>query len=169
MNKSNDNITFKGKKIQVEGKVLEEGSQVPDFKLTGGDLGDIDQNSYKGKTMIISVVPSVDTGVCSTMTKRLNDEVSKLGDVVLLTVSRDLPFAQARWCRANEAKVVKMGSDYKYRSFGKAFGVDIPELGLLARAVFVVGKDGKIRHTEYVPEIASEPNYDAAISAARAA
>ena len=161
MSKSNQQITFKGKPIAVSGHEVKEGSVVPDFTLTAKDMSDLTINTFKGKTVVISVVPSLDTPVCSRQTKRFNDEAGKLSsDVVILTVSRDLPMAQARWCGAEGADKVVVASDYKYRTFGQAFGVDLESLGLLARSVFIVDKNGKIAYADYVPEVAEEPNYD---------
>lgn len=166
MNTSNKNITFKGNPIEVSGNELSVGSIIPDFTLTGNDLSPVTISNFSGKKLIISVIPSLDTPICSVQTKRFNEEISKLGDeVAVLTVSRDLPFAQKRWCAAENATNVVTASDYKERTFGKAFGVDIESLGILARAIFVVAKDGKITHLEYVPEIGQEPDYEAAISA----
>lgn len=170
MNKTNQNITFKGNKITILGNELKEGQVVPDFQLTANDMSDLSINNFKGKVVIISTIPSLDTPVCSIETKRFNEEASNLSDsVVILTVSRDLPFAQKRWCAAEGVSKVVTASDYKHRSFGSAFGVEIKELGLLARAIFVVGKDGKITHTEYVQEIAQEPDYSLALNAAKKA
>ena len=167
MSKTNENITLKGNPVTLSGDAVAEGSVVPDFQLTGNDLSDLSINSFQDKVVIISTLPSLDTPVCSIETKRFNEEVQSLSDVVVLAVSRDLPFTQKRWCGAEGVEDVVTASDHKHRTFGKAFGVDIEDVGILARAVFVVGKDGKVAHVEYVPEIADEPNYDAAIEAAK--
>lgn len=168
MNTSNQNIHFKGEKVKVSGRQLSKGDKLPSFKLTANDLSDIDSSAFKGKTLIICSVPSLDTPVCSKETKRMNDELSKLGGgAAILIVSMDLPFAQKRWCGAEGADKVTTASDYKYRSFGEDFGVVWQGPQLLARAVFVVDPSGTIQHVEYVGDISSEPDYDAALNAAR--
>ena len=122
--------------------------------------------SFKGKTKLISVVPSLDTPVCDQQTKRFNEEASKLpSDVVILTVSADLPFAQTRWCGAAHADKIKTLSDHRETSFGKAYGVLIKELRLLSRSIFIVGADDRIKYVEYVKEITQHPNYEKALSA----
>ena len=165
MAKSNTQITFKGNPIPVSGHEVEEGSVVPDVTLTAKDMSDLTINSFKGKVVVISVVPSLDTPVCALQTQRFNQEANTLSsDVVILTVSRDLPMAQKRWCGAEGVDKIVVASDYKYRTFGQAFGVDLETLGLLARAVFVVDKTGEIAYVDYVPEISQEPDYDSVIS-----
>jgi thiol peroxidase len=160
-------ITFKGAPLTLTGTTLKVGDSLPSFKLVAQDMSDLTSASLAGKTLIISVVPSLDTPVCSVQTKRFNQYVSKLGpNAVVLTVSLDLPFAQKRWCGAEDVTHVVTGSDYKYREFGEKFGVMIKEWGLLARALFVVNTSGKIVHVEYVPEVSSEPQYEAALQAA---
>ena len=115
--------------------------------------------------MLIASVPSLDTPVCAIETKRFSEEISKLGpDVACLVVSLDLPFAQKRWCGAEAVENIVTGSDYKYRSFGEDFGVYIQDMGLLARAIFLADKEGKIQHVEYIPDISEEPNYQAVLS-----
>lgn len=166
--KTNANITFQGNKLPILGAPIKEGDHVPNVKLTGNDMGDVELSSFRGKVMILAAVPSLDTPVCSTETKRLNTEVAKLGDkAVAVTVSMDLPFAQKRWCGAEGAKNVVTLSDYKYRAFGEAFGCHIQTWGLLARALFVIDQNGKVCHVEYVPEIPLEPDYDAALTKVR--
>ncbi|NDC36990.1 MAG: thiol peroxidase [Proteobacteria bacterium] len=163
--KTNANITFQGNKLAILGAPIKEGDHVPNVKLTGNDMADVELSSFRGKTMILAAVPSLDTPVCSIETKRLNTEVAKMGgNVVLVTVSMDLPFAQKRWCGSEGASNVVTLSDYKYRAFGEAFGCHIQSWGLLARVLFVVDKLGKVQHVDYVPEIASEPDYDAALA-----
>lgn len=165
---SNSNITFKGSPLPVDGQPLSVGTVVPDFSLVGTDMQPVTLNNFKGKVVVICAVPSLDTPVCATETKRFNQEATSLSeDVVVLTVSRDLPFAQKRWCAAEGVDRVVCASDYKDRTFGEAFGVDARTLGLLARAVFVVDKNGKVAYVEYVPEIAEEPDYDAIIAKAK--
>ena len=164
MSKTNQHVTFQGAPLPVIGRVLKEGDIMPSFKLTANDLSDYSSDNLRGKAAIISVVPSLDTSVCSIQTKRFNSEASKLSrDVVVLTVSMDLPFAQARWCSAEDAHNVVTASDYKYRSFGESFGVYIQNLALLSRAVFVIDKNYTVRYLEYVDEITNEPDYEAAL------
>jgi thiol peroxidase len=168
MAKSNETITMKGAPLKVEGRCVEEGMPVPNFTLTGADMADVTSATYAGKVVVYLTIPSIDTPVCAIETKRFNQEASKLGgDVVVASVSRDLPFALKRWCAAEGASNVVTLSDYKYRSFGKAFGIDLSDLGLLARAVFVTDKAGKVVYVDYVTEIAEEPNYEAVLAAVK--
>lgn len=168
MAKSNDTITMKGNPLKVEGRCIEEGAQVPAFTLTGTDLAEVTNAAFAGKVIVLMTIPSIDTPVCAVETKRFNQEVSSLsGDVVVLAISRDLPFALKRWCGAEGVARVIPLSDFKHRTFGKEFGVELPDLGLLARAVFVVDKSGKVKHVDYVSEVASEPNYAEAIQAVK--
>ena len=126
-------------------------------------------NDSKGKVRLISVVPSLDTGVCDAQTRRFNEAAAELGDnVVILTVSVDLPIAQKRWCGANGIEAVQTISDHRDVSFGDAYGVHIQELRLLARSIFVVDPEGKVTYVEYVPESTNHPNYEAAIEAVKA-
>lgn len=162
-------ISFKGSELTLKGNELKVGDKLPTFTLTGNDMGDLKSQDFAGKKLLISVVPSLDTPVCAIQTKRFNEELAKLGnDVAVLTVSMDLPFAQKRWCGAEGMEAVVTASDYKYRTFGETFGAFISEWGLLARAVFVADKEGKITYTEYVPEVSSEPKYESALAAVKA-
>ena len=166
MNTSNQNITFKGEPLKVEGTSLKAGDELPNFQLVGTDMSAISQTQYRGKVLVVLSVPSVDTPVCDVELKRFNEEASSLSDAVeILAVSRDLPFAQSRWCASSDASRVRCASDYKERSFGKTYGVELPEMGLLARAVFVADENGTLVHVEYVPELSSEPDYAAALAA----
>src|SRR5699024_1432777 len=124
---------------------------------------------YTGKVKIISVVPSIDTGVCAVQTKRFNEEADKLNNTQVLTISMDLPFAQARWCGAEGVKNIEVLSDHRDASFGESYGTLIKELRLNTRAVFVVDENDKVVYTEYVPEVTTHPNYDAALEAAKQA
>jgi len=164
---TNDNITLMGKKVTINGAALKAGQPMPAFKLTANDMSDLTSDSLKDKVVILSVVPSLDTPVCSEQTKKFNAELEKLPGVVVLTVSRDLPFAQKRWCGAANATKVTTASDYKYRTFGAAFGAEMVESALLARAVFVADKKGVIQHVEYVNEVATEPDYNKALAVAQ--
>lgn len=165
----NTKITFKNEPIKVGGTSLKVGDSLPNFVLTGLDLSDVTPSNFAGKNLCISVVPSIDTPICDLQTSKFNATVGQLGDnVAVLTVSMDLPFAQKRWCAARDAHAVTMASDYKYHKFGQQFGVALDSLGLLARAVFVVNGAGKITYVEYVDEVTTEPNYDAATAALKA-
>ncbi|MCJ7673878.1 MAG: thiol peroxidase [Sedimentisphaerales bacterium] len=161
-------VTMKGQPLTLLGDGLKVGDKAPNFEVIANDLSQVLLSSLRGKVCIISSVPSLDTGVCDRMTRRFNEEAGGLGqDVAVLTISMDLPFAQKRWCGAAGVKNVQTLSDHREASFGKAYGVLIKELRLLARAVFVVDKQGVIRYTEIVAELTNEPNYEAAIKAAK--
>ncbi len=161
-------VTLKAQPLTLVGNEVKVGFKMPDCELVDKDLKAVKLSSFKGKTCIISSVPSLDTSVCDIMTRKFNEKVTSLGkDVVMITVSMDLPFAQARWCGAAGVKNVHTLSDHRDASFGQAFGVLIKELRLLARAVFVVDKNGIIHYIELVKEIATEPNYEAALNAAK--
>ncbi len=163
-------VTMQGRPMTLVGDELKPGMQAPDFKVTDNDMLPMKfSRTYGGKVAVISVVPSLDTPVCDLQTRRFNKEAEALGpDVGILTVSMDLPFAQKRWCGAAGAKAVRTFSDYQKAEFGKAYGVLIKELRLLARAVFIVDKDGVVRYVQLVPEVTKEPNYDEALAALRA-
>lgn len=161
-------VTMKGKEVTLVGNEVKVGDAAPDAELTANDLSAVKLSSFRGKVCIISSVPSLDTQVCDVMTRRFNKEAAGLGaDVAVLTVSMDLPFAQKRWCGAAGVENVQTLSDYREGSFGQAYGVLIKELRLLARAVFVVDKEGVVRYTEIVKELTDEPDYDA-VAAAKA-
>lgn len=161
--------TFKGNPITLIGPELKVGDSAPDFKLNKDLLTEVTLEDYKGKIKLISVVPSLDTGVCDAQTKRFNEEATKLSDqVVILTVSVDLPFAQARWCGANDVNQVITLSDYKTNHFGEAYGVLIKEFRLDHRAIFVIDSNDQIRYVEYLAEMTEHPDYDKAIEAVKA-
>ena len=163
------NVTFKGNPITLIGPELKAGDKAPDFKTVGKGLAEITLAESKGKTRLISVVPSLDTPVCELQTKRFNEEASKLpSSVAGYTISMDLPFAQGRFCTAQHADKITCLSDHRDASFGKAYGTLIKELRLLTRAVFVVGPDDKIQYVEYVKEVTSHPDYDKALNALKA-
>lgn len=163
-------VTFKGSPLTMIGPELKVGDRAPEFQVVGQDLSQATLASSKGKTRLFSVVPSLDTPVCDAQTKRFNEEASKLPqDVVVYTVSMDLPFAQKRWCGAANATKVVTVSDHRDASFGQGFGVLIKELRLLSRAIFVVGPDDRIKYVEYVKEMTTHPNYDKALDALKAA
>jgi thiol peroxidase len=161
-------VTMKGNPLTLLGPELKGGGSAPDFEATGNDLSAVKLSDYAGKVCVILSVPSLDTPVCDIETRRFNEEAGKLGeDVVVLTISMDLPFAQKRWCGAAGVENVVTLSDYKDASFGKAYGVLIKDLRLLARAVFIVDGGGVIRYVQIVPEIAQEPDYDAVLEAVK--
>ncbi|GGE08881.1 putative thiol peroxidase [Marinithermofilum abyssi] len=163
-------ITFKGNPVTLIGPEVKVGDQAPDFKVLANDLSEVTLADSKGHVRLISVVPSLDTGVCDAQTRRFNEEAASLGeDVRVLTVSVDLPFAQKRWCGAAGIDRVQTLSDHRDLSFGTAYGVAIKELRLLARAVFVVDKNDQVVHAEYVSEATEHPNYEAAVEAAKKA
>ena len=159
-------ITMRGNPLTLVGKELKVGDQAPDFRVLDNDLSPVELSSYRGKICVISSVPSLDTPVCDMETRRFNDEAGKLGpDVVILTISMDLPFAQKRWCGAAGVDRVTTLSDHIDASFGEAFGMLIKELRLLARAVFVVNREGIVQYIQLVKEVADEPDYDAVLDA----
>ncbi len=166
--KSSRTITLNGNAQTLTGTELKVGDRAPDFELV-----DINMKSYRfkgadGKAYILSVVSSLDTAVCDRETRRFNQEAAKLGpNVEILTISRDLPFAQRRWCGAAGVDRVKVLSDYQEAAFGKTYGVLINESKLLARVIFVIDGKGIIRYIQVVPEISQEPDYDAVLEATR--
>lgn len=153
-------ITMKGNPLTLAGQELNVGDPAPDFELLDNKLSPVKLSAYRGKICVISSVPSLDTPVCDMETRRFNEEAAKLGEeVVVLTVSMDLPFAQKRWCGAAGVDRVITLSDHREASFGTSFGVLIKELRLLTRAVFVVDRQGIIRYIQIVKEITDEPDY----------
>ncbi|WP_339291278.1 thiol peroxidase [Paenibacillus sp. FSL W8-0187] len=160
--------TFKGNPITLIGPQLKAGDAAPDFTVSKNLLEDASLKDYAGKIKLISVVPSLDTGVCDAQTRRFNEEAAGLGDdVVILTISADLPFAQARWCGAAGVDRVITLSDYKSRSFGEAYGVLIKEFQLDMRSIFVVDTNDTITYVEYLGEMTEHPDYEAAIDAVK--
>lgn len=161
-------VTFKNNPVTLLGNEVKVGDIAPDFTVLANDLTPVTLKDSEGKIRLFATVPSLDTGVCDAETRRFNEEAAKLGeDVVVYTVSVDLPFAQKRWCGAAGIDRVVTVSDHKDLSFGKAYGVVIEELRLLARAVFVVDREGIVRYVEYVHETTNHPNYEAAINAVK--
>ena len=162
-------VTFKGSPLTLVGEPVKVGQPAPDFTLhafEGGSMKTITPADLKGKPTILSVVPSLDTPVCQTQTKKFNDQIASLGDRInAVTISLDLPFSMNRFCGAESIKNMRVGSDYQDRNFGKNWGMLIEELKLLARGTFVLDASGKVVHAETVKEVASEPNYDSALSA----
>lgn len=160
-------VTFKGNPVTLVGPELKVGDKAPDFAVVDNTLAPVSLATYQGKVKIVSAVPSLDTPVCDTETRRFNQEAAKLpGDVVVLTVSCDLPFAQKRWCGAAGIERVVTLSDYRERSFAQAYGVLIDELKLLSRSIFVIDKNDVIRYIQHVPEVTQEPDYEAVLRAA---
>ena len=158
-------ITMNGQPVQLAGTELKKGDNAPDFTLTGNSLEPVTKADFNGKILVISCVPSLDTPVCEIETRRFNLEADKLpGDVVVLTVSRDLPFAQARWCAASGVSKVVTVSDYRDFGFARDYGVLLSDLGLLTRAVFVVDKQGTVQYVQFVPEVTHEPDYAAVLA-----
>lgn len=160
-------VTFKGNPLTLIGPAITAGAKAPEFEVLGQDLGPVTLAGSAGKIRLISVVPSLDTPVCDAQTRRFNQEAATLPDVEILTISMDLPFAQRRWCGVAGAHRVKVLSDHRAALFGAAYGVLVKELRLLARAIFVVDAQETVRYVEYVPEMTSHPNYEAALAAVR--
>lgn len=159
-------ITMKGNPLTLVGNEVRVGDKAPDFEVLDNDLSLVRFSSFHGKVCIISSVPSLDTPVCDMETRRFNEEAGRLSsDVVILTISMDLPFAQKRWCGTAGVTRVQTLSDHRDASFGTSYGVLIKELRLLARAVFLLNRDGTIQYIELVSEITNEPNYEAILSA----
>ncbi len=168
MNERAGLVTMKGNPVTLVGTEVKTGDRAPDFTCVDTDLKPVGLSAYRGKVVVLSAVTSLDTAVCDTETRRFNKEAASLGDdVVILTISMDLPFAQKRWCGAAGVERVVTLSDYQSASFGEAYGVLIKGLRLLARAVFVVDKAGVVRLAHIVPEISTEPDYDAVLNAVR--
>lgn len=164
-------VTLKGNPVTLLGNDAAVGQSSPDCTLVANDLSEFKLSSLKGKKVILSVVPSLDTAVCDLQTKRFNQEAAALGgDVVVLTISMDLPFAQKRWCGAAGVTRVQTLSDYREAAFGKAYGVLIgnpPLSRLLARSIFVVDANGVLRYKQIVPEVTTEPKYDEVLAAVK--
>jgi thioredoxin-dependent peroxiredoxin len=161
-------VTFKGTPLTLAGNEVKVGQAAPAFRVHyfEGGMKEITPADLKGKPTLISVVPSLDTGVCAIQTKKFNEKLATLGDRInALTISLDLPFAMNRFCGAEGIKNMRVGSDYQDRSFGTNWGTLINELKIESRAVFVLDKDGKVTYAEYVPEVTSEPNYDGPLKA----
>ncbi len=162
-------ITFKGNPANTVGSLPEVGSELKDFKLVSTDLSEKSLSDYKGKKVILSIFPSIDTGVCQAAARRFNEAASALDNTVVINISRDLPFALNRFCASEGLDKVENLSDFR-GSFGEDYGVTLsnsPLQGLLSRAVIVADENGKVVHAEQVPEITQEPDYDAALSAVK--
>ncbi|MGB6837415.1 MAG: thiol peroxidase [Dehalococcoidia bacterium] len=159
-------VTMRGAPVTLAGNEVRVGQKAPDFVALANDLSPVTFSSFRGRVCIISSVPSLDTPVCDMETRRFNQEADRLSsDVVMLTVSMDLPFAQKRWCGAAGVTKVQTLSDHRDASFGTAYGVLIKELRLLARAVFLIDREGTIQYIQLVREVTEEPDYEAVLSA----
>ncbi|MCO5193340.1 MAG: thiol peroxidase [Anaerolineae bacterium] len=163
-------VTLKGKPLTVQGDPVKVGDKAPNFVLTANDFSTVTLADSADKVRLISVVPSLDTGICDAQTRRFNEEAASLGDdVVIITVSAEHPFNQKRWCGAAGVDRVQVVSDHMDMNFGKAYGLAVKELRLEQRAIIVVDGKDTITYTEFVPEIAQHPDYEAALAAVRAA
>lgn len=163
----NNIVTFKGNPATLLGPDIKVGDTAPEFRVVDNALQAVTLASNLGKVQLIAVVPSIDTPVCDTMTRKFNEKAAQLPEsVVVLTISVDLPFAQKRWCGNAGIEKVRVVSDYQDRSFGLNYGLLLKELKLLARAVYVIDKNGKVAYREIVKEVTAEPDYDAALAAA---
>ncbi len=161
-------VSFQGNPLTLVGHEVGVGDTAPEFEAIGNDMAPVRLSSFRGKVCIISSVPSLDTPVCDTETRKFNEESARLGkDVVILTISMDLPFAQKRWCGAAGVTGVQTLSDHRDGAFGLAYGVLVKELRLLARAVFAVDREGIIQYVQRVKEITHEPDYDPIWSAVK--
>lgn len=161
-------ITFQGNKIHLSGDLPKVGTQAPDFRLVNSDLKDVSLQDFAGRKKLLNIVPSVDTPVCATSTRKFNEFAKEAGDVVMLTVSADLPFAASRFCGAENVEQIIPLSMMRSRKFAEDYGVlieDGPLEGLAARAVVVLDQNDKVIYTELVPEISQEPDYDKAMAA----
>lgn len=164
-----ENFTFGGKPVTLLGNQVKVGDKAPNFTVLANDRSEVTLNDTLGQVRLITSVPSLDTGVCDAETRRFNQEGANLGNVKILTVSCDLPFAQKRWCGAAGVENVQTLSDHRDLSFGEAYGVVMQEHRLLARAVFVVDSSDTVTYVEYVNEATNHPNYEAALEAVKAA
>ncbi|MCH9626486.1 MAG: Thiol peroxidase [Chlamydiales bacterium] len=161
-----ETITMKGKPLTLKGSFPKKGDRSPDCLLTDNELDDVALSSFKGKPLLIMTVPSLDTSVCSKEAHRFNQELGRFGShLVSIAISMDLPYAQKRWCAAEDVDHLIALSDYKHRQFGEKFGVFIPDLGLLARAIYILDSDQNILFSYLVKELVDEPDYEAVLEA----
>ncbi len=168
MKENSVRVTFAGKRITLLGNEIKVGDNAPDFVAVGAGLVPVKLSDFAGKTVILAIYPSVDTSVCAAQNRRFNAEVNQLKDAVVLSISCDLPFAQSRFCAAEGLVNIKTISDHRDLDFGEKYGFVIKELRLLARGTVVIDKSGIVRYVEYVPEVTTEPNYEAALNAVNA-
>lgn len=165
-------VAFKGNPVHTVGDLPAKGTKAPAFSLTGTDLQDVGLEAFAGKRKILSIVPSLDTGICAMSAKRFNQEVAKLGNVVIINISADLPFAAKRFCDSEKLQHIVSLSTFRAPDFGRKYGMAISEgplKGLLTRAIVVLNQHDEVVYTELVPEITTEPNYDAALAAVASA
>lgn len=161
-------VTMKGNPVALVGAPVRVGEPAPDFRVVDAAFKPVRLSDFKGQVVLISAVPSLDTGVCSLQTKRFNEEAAHLPtNVVVLTISEDLPFAQKRFCEAEKVERIKVLSDSVWHEFGAFYGMLIKDMGLLARSVWIVGRDGKVAYRQIVVEITTHPDYEAALTAVR--
>ena len=159
-------VTFGGTPVQLAGTEIHVGDTIADFSAVKNDLSPFKLSEIKGRKLIVAV-PSLDTSVCDAEVRRFNTEATKLKDVTVITVSMDLPFAQARWCGAAGVENVITVSDYKDRDFAHTFGAYLPNVGLIARPIFLLDENNTVKYVQYVPEVTDHPNYEAALTAVR--
>jgi thiol peroxidase len=164
MKENSEKITFAGNPLTLLGEEIKVGDKAPDFVAVGAGLAPVKLSDFAGKAIIISAYPSIDTGVCAAQNRRFNAEANNLKDVVVLSISCDLPFAQSRFCAAEGLENIKTVSDHKDLEFGQKYGFWIKELRLLARGTVVIDQVGIVRYVEYVSEATHEPNYEAALA-----
>ena len=157
-------VTFVGKPVTLTGNEIKVGDKAPDFTGINQNLESVSLSSFKGKTVVLAIYPSIDTGVCQKQNRKFNEVANSMEDVVVLSVSLDLPFAQKRFCLAEGLDSIVTLSDHKEREFGNKYGFLIKELALLARGTVIIDKEGTVQLVEIVPEIATEPDYDTALS-----
>ena len=159
-------VSAKGKSLTLLGPELKVGDKAPDFQVVDNSLSPVKLSDFKGKVVFLSATPSIDTGICDLQAKRFNKMATEVsGDVVILSISVDLPFALARWCGATGSDKIKTLSDYQDWNFGLQYGLLIKETRLLARSVWIIDKNGIIQYIQIVPELPTEPNYDDAFQA----
>ena len=164
MKESSVKVTFAGGPLTLLGNEIKVGDMAPDFNAVGAGLAPVKLSDFAGKVVIIAAYPSIDTGVCAAQNRRFNAEVNNLNDVVVLSISCDLPFAQSRFCAAEGLDKIITISDHKDLEFGEKYGFVIKELRLLARGTVVIDKAGIVKYVEYVPEVTNEPDYEAALA-----
>jgi thioredoxin-dependent peroxiredoxin len=163
-------VAARGRPLTLEGRPVRVGDAAPDFVVVGNDMSEVRLSEFRGRAVVVSTVPSLDTSLCDLETRTFNEKAAALGEnVVVLTISMDLPFAQRRWCGDKGVERVVTLSDYKHRDVGRNWGLRIVENGLLTRAVYVVDPRGIITHEQLLPDTSMEPDYDAALTAAREA
>ncbi len=167
MNKTDLKVTFAGGPVTIVGNLVKEGDKAPNFTVLSGELKPVSLSDFAGKTVVIAVYPSIDTGVCAAQNRKFNEEANKLENTVVLSISCDLPFAQARFCGAEGLSNIITLSDHKDLDFGAKYGFVIEELRLLTRGTVIIDKEGVVRYVEHVSEITEEPDYNKAIEIAK--